>query len=754
MEQYQNMKVVLITEREHKISHPQITVVGLEEGKRLASQLLKNTSTVSNDYETTGENPYLNIPLLGCWHSTRSEDPILIIDHTCIPIGVVVTNEILHNKTIIAHNADFEARWNLRHGLWEGEYRCTMINDQLILSGATGVYFNLVDTCRRRGVVIPEWMNKDVRREFIGANKDFIFEDKHILYNACDAIVLPILLESQEKVIARLNIQFLVHIRSQLVKILARGENYGFVHNSPRWAEIANQKEDEAKRLCDTLTQTVQSQYGLNPEEVNPVLAQLKIRNENKIKKREERREKLQTLLFTMVEKGKEETKAYKTAYSQLASLAEDTSIGTTDPTLEKINWGSSQQVLKIFNKIGCPIPMGVDKKAFGKKPSVGKEARNDWFSQNDGSQFIPVMKGFDKYKKLAHNIKSFGLEWIKTYTNEITGKVHTIFRQAGTRTLRFASGDESKRYFNLQQIPGEVDDDKTSQYYEHAIYRECFGTLLGRSITTLDYTGCEVICMVSLSGDLKLKAVTDLPDQHSYMGTKCWRAVYADRYKRTGDEKWKVLSETYEMSSATPEGKKARKKFKESGIFPVIYGVKESKVASVQGFTPAEGKIFIETIEGEMPVVIQFVKSCAESALRKGYVIHNTRTNSRRWFNAVLDSVKYDMDLSRRERSKIENAARNAPVQGTNVDIICEAMVLIDRWRRLYKVDIEFMGQVHDELLYDHPDSLNALVKVKLKELMKRAAKNYLIEQIYMDAEARQGKTWLKDEIKPKTTT
>lgn len=75
--------------------------------------------------------------------------------------------------------------------------------------------------------------------------------------------------------------------------------------------------------------------------------------------------------------------------------------------------------------------------------------------------------------------------------------------------------------------------------------------------------------------------------------------------------------------------------------------------------------------------------------------------------------------------------------------------MVLIDRWASIYNIDIEFMGQVHDELIYDHPDELNDWIEERLATAMKKAAKSYLMKEISMDVESRQGKTWLKDKRK-----
>src|SRR6185369_5149580 len=73
------------------------------------------------------------------------------------------------------------------------------------------------------------------------------------------------------------------------------------------------------------------------------------------------------------------------------------------------INWGSSKQVLEVLRQLNCPSPTKQDKATRKPKAGVGKEARANWFVANEGSEFEPLMKKFDEFKKIQHNIKSFG---------------------------------------------------------------------------------------------------------------------------------------------------------------------------------------------------------------------------------------------------------------------------------------------------------------------------------------------------------
>lgn len=72
--------------------------------------------------------------------------------------------------------------------------------------------------------------------------------------------------------------------------------------------------------------------------------------------------------------------------------------------------------------------------------------------------------------------------------------------------------------------------------------------------------------------------------------------------------------------------------------------------------------------------------------------------------------------------------------------------MVAIDRWSRLYKLDIRCLGQIHDELVYDFPDSyIESGIANRIKDLMCKVAQRYLIPEISMEATIEIAKTWVK---------
>lgn len=658
---------------------------------------------------------------------------ILVVDNTSVDNSEIFSEEELEYIEFVAHSAGHEAKWGIRKKFEPFKYHCTMVREQVLMAGMEGFRFDLVNVCQRRLKEIPDEWSKDTRSDFTSGSSSFVFEDKHVLYNATDAWVLPYIFKAQEALVNRYNQQFLINCcRARLIRALAEAEVTGFVHNSEKWLGIARARYDQAKKLAADMDHMANDVYGIYLTDVSPTAAEGVKKFEARVEKWIERVEKLKAEILRMESQDKTHLKAYTITKEQLIKAEENP---PKQPEENSINWDSPIQVLTFLRLIHCPIPKAKAKDSPGLKEGVGKEARANWFVEHGDSPFSGFMSKFDKYKQLMHNVNSFGETWIQKYTHPQTKKVYTTFRQADTATLRLASGNADNGLFNLQQIPAR----------EGPEYRECFGTDPGRSIITLDYTGCEIVAMISLSRDLNLKRVSEMPDQHSYMGTKCWRAVYQARYERTGDPKWLDLAQSYVMDQSTPEKKKERTRFKESGVFACVYGVKPPKVAAIQRFAVQDAAVFIKVIEDEMPNVFNFVKGKAAEALVNGYVIHNTRTNSRRWFTPVINQMKYGDEITRSQQIEIESAARNTCVQGTNVDLIVEAMCLIDLWKRLFKVDLRLLGQVHDEVIYDCPTEDVDWICDKVEQLMVRAAQNYLIPELSMKVDARKGLTWKK---------
>lgn len=747
------MTVHLVTRRaDHLLKDNLITVVRPEEynlhthllssSTRRCTRRCTNTTecdwhVLGHDIETRFELPEISEDGLLLSAFCNKDEEVLVIDNTSVSNDEVFDEETLSRCLFIAHSADFEARWGATRGFLPGRYGCTLTNGKRLMSGMTGFRHDLISEIKRwlGPDEVPIWMEKDIRNDFAHIT---VFEDKHILYNASDTIKLIKLYYAQLEQAEALGQAFLHRtINSRIIIPIAKAEVTGIRHDSDRWKIITEERKLKAEKICQELDALVTGTYGLDIRTVNPQLLKQEISKQNNLIKKQKRLEKLQATLNRLRDQKKTHLKSYVVSLDQVAKLEGSLQGADLPSDPVGVNWGSSQQVVKVLRTIGCPVPEAKDQKTRKPKAGVGKEARANWFVNYATSPYLQVMDLFDTFKKIEHNIKAFGEKWLAQYVRN--GRAYTLLDQSGTDTGRFSSGDKKppgalKQYGNFQQIPKRQGKE----------YRECFLADPGRVLITADYKNCEGVIMISLSKDLEMKKITELPDQHSYLGTLAWRAAYAKRYERTGDEMDLSLSRHYVMNQSTPEKEEERTKFKNSGgLFPVAYGVTANKVAASAGITEAEGQAMIDAIKAQIPNVITTLDSKSKEASNFGYVIHNERTGSRRWFTPVLDHVHYRFPLTKSQIIEAEMAARNSPIQGTNSDIMKEAIATIDLWTKLFKQDLRFMLTVHDEGVWDCPADKAEFFLTKIEELMKRAAKNYLIKEIDMEVDAHFGAHW-----------
>jgi DNA polymerase I-like protein with 3'-5' exonuclease and polymerase domains len=458
------------------------------------------------------------------------------------------------------------------------------------------------------------------------------------------------------------------------------------------------------------------------------------------------------------------------------------------------LNYSSSKKMLHIIGLTGEPLPLFKEK---GKEPtaSMREAGLQQYLIERPFTKLRKFLTTYIDYKEAEKFINSYGIKflndrvrnktgWKWGYKNSVTKKVHTIYKPCSTDTGRLASGDADAGYYNSQQIPAKKE------------IRLCFGLTpeeiaLGYWLTTSDLSGAELIIMAALADDQHLyelgadKIINGVKvegDLHSPLATKSWRAVYAHRLKkfialhgketlRTASREkldeyftiWDTENKPYVLTQDIvidkSTNKQLRTDFKRMG-FGVVYGLKDNKGAQTLNIPKDEAKVVINVISSEIPKTIKMVENAAVCALADGYVIFNNRSNNRRWFTPVLNIIdKYNLHkVSREERyhkvkssltfaelSDIEGAARNCRIQGTQADMIKEAMVLTHRTLRSRDPKSGLILSVHDELVAKHKDKEYG---AEIARMMTDTANLYLApysSNIRMRAEHHTLTTWTK---------
>lgn len=696
--------------------------------------------TIVFDTETTDLDAYVGHILLLILGDSENQ---FVIDATCYTSSEL-SNMFISiglDKLYLGQNLKFDYKFTkVKYGIELRNLHDTMIAEQILLQNS-GVGNGLVEIIQRRLKISPAEMNKDIRMEFVGANPEtFVFKNHHIDYSAGDIKYLLPIKVIQDELIKKAKQEFLVtEIEFPLISILGDCELVGFVLDEKKWEE--NIEFNKAKRF---------EYQGKLDEELRSLRDKL-VSEENRIyltggkfdRIRPKEKEDFQFDLFggvSEVEK-KDDKKAY-------------------------INYGSTDQLVNILGRLGQPVPTlqgkhvipefvknakgkeVIDKSAYNF--TTGEGVIEGYLIENPNTPIYIFIKHLIEYREASTRLNTFGRKFIKNFTNKVTKKVHTIFRQCTAATGRLQSGDTKHGWFNSQNIPADKK------------YREAFRTDEGRLISTTDLSGAEAVIMIDKAKDetfYNIAIVND--DAHSPLCQAVWRAIGEHRLinSEPDSEEWQAAEKLANIVVSKKENKDKRTDYKPM-TFGDIYGMHDKKRAKTLNVSIEEAKIAGRVQKSMLPKTYRMVEANSKFALANGYIILNTRTNRRMWYPKVQEARKYNTQLSFMDEHDVGSSARNSPIQGTQADMIKECMVVIWKECLTKELDIKLLGQVHDELIYDFPKHYmdEAFIKFVddagdaklvdagdfIKLTMIKVCNRYL-SFIKIGAEQHVGETWTK---------
>ena len=299
---------------------------------------------------------------------------------------------------------------------------------------------------------------------------------------------------------------------------------------------------------------------------------------------------------------------------------------------------------------------MGIEAKGL-KKTSSGYYSTSEAVLQKLADE-NEIIKDILEYRTLA-KLKS-------TYTDKLSeicdlgSRVHTSYHQAVTSTGRLSSSDP-----NLQNIPIRTKDG--------IVIREAFIAPQGKKLLAIDYSQIELRLMAHYSNDeIMVKSFNNNEDIH----------------KRTASEIFGVNIQDVDDDM--------RRKAKTIN-FGLLYGMSAFGLSNQLSVTRAEADIFLESYFDRYSGVSAFMKNIVEDAKGKKYV---ETLHGRKIHVPNIESSNYLM------RQASERAAINGPLQGSAADIIKIAMIKIAEWIQGNDQEIKMILQVHDELIFEVPDS------------------------------------------------
>jgi len=673
-----------------------------------AKKYLEDNTYICHDKEANGLDPWKSDILYDIF---GDEDTQFVI-HSPYCSAKKYYDYVVPRFTLIGHNIKYDIKLSMtKHNIDIKRVYDTMIAEQRIYM-KSGLFFGLDHLMVRYLGDYPDQSDKSIRNEFIDVDvRKFITLPRHIYYAAGDVEKLEAIRNEQLKKIEQYNLDFLINdIEFPLISMIAKAEVTGWHFDKDKWMEIYDENvkarhelelkmDAEVRRLRDETYPPghPKRMYMIggkwdNNRKHNPIYDLFNHDGTTNVMNLFGEPMKVNTLVGSKAKAAKK-----------------------IDANPNNINYSSEVQIIEIFGRLGEPLLTNDESLVV---PSFTRSGKIDRTSHRFGTgesaftvylSMLPEtrMKTFIdlllEHRGLSTAINNFGANFLSKI-NPVSGKIHTVFRQARAVTGRMQSGGgraEPDKY-NAQNIPSKSD---------FAIrMRNCFIAPEGYLVGTHDYSGAELIIMCSLSQDMKLLNIAK-EDIHSYVAQKCWRNIYKlrayqgiakhEEIRQKRGREFKdadmvnaineniKLSKTFVVNKDT-NGGKTRTAFKPM-TFGTIYGMFASKAAKTLHITKEEGEVVIKTIKREFPDVFTMVENASISAKAQGYLVLNERTKSRAWFPTLIKLLKGEIDSKENFGliSKEMSEARNIRIQGTQADAIKEASVEMQRYIDEHKIDV-----------------------------------------------------------------
>ena len=342
------------------------------------------------------------------------------------------------------------------------------------------------------------------------------------------------------------------------------------------------------------------------------------------------------------------------------------------------VNIDSNQQLLKALNKYGLGLE-STDVKVLARHKGM------------------PLVDELLAYRKAQKFISTYG-ETLIDKINEITGRLHTAFRQM-VSTGRMASSGP-----NLQNIP------------KKQIYRSCYIAKEGHSLVTADMSGAELRILGNLSAD----------------------PVFIDCYMNGIDIHTRTASEVFGIPFDQVKNKDRGNA--KAINFGLCYGLSKYGLARGLKIPEQEAEEMINSYFARYKGVKRLLDRAGKMAVRKR---HSVTVSGRKRFYRLPEYGHPDFE---RKKRSIEREGKNAIIQGANADTIKEAMILAVNRLEERNMKSKLLLTVHDEIVIEAP--------FNEQEEAKRIAEQSLIDGfgkyfdlIPMEADGLIGPCWLKNE-------
>ncbi|MBI4155857.1 MAG: hypothetical protein HY507_01325 [Candidatus Zambryskibacteria bacterium] len=308
-----------------------------------------------------------------------------------------------------------------------------------------------------------------------------------------------------------------------------------------------------------------------------------------------------------------------------------------------------------------------------------------------------PVAQLILEYRELAKLLGTY-IDTIPTQVDK-NNKLHADFLQAGTTTGRM--GCENP---NLQNIPN-----KTELGLE---IRKSFIAEEGYKLISFDYSQIELRIAAFLSGDKKLIQI----------------------FRAGEDVHTSVASEVFGVK---PEEvtKEMRRKAKVIN-FGVMYGMGVTALQKNIGTNREEAQKFLDNYFEKFSGLAEYLEKIKRQTAQRGFT--ETFFGRRRYFPDIRSKLPF-------MKAQAERMAVNAPIQGTEADIVKLAMIEIHKFltQKNLLSDARLLLQVHDELVYEIKGDIVKSIAPEIKNIMENIIEPKKISNVPIVADVFIGDNW-----------
>jgi DNA polymerase I len=354
----------------------------------------------------------------------------------------------------------------------------------------------------------------------------------------------------------------------------------------------------------------------------------------------------------------------------------------------QPFNLASPKQLGDIlFGKMGLPG---------GKKTATGAWSTDVKVMEDLAGQGHELPRTILDWRQLA-KLRGTYTENLTAAISPRTGRVHTSFSLASTTTGRLSSSDP-----NLQNIPIRTEEGRK--------IRAAFIAEPGNLLISADYSQIELRLLAHIGDIPQLKqAFRDGLDIHAMTAS--------------------------EMFGVPIEGMPSETRRRAKAInFGIIYGISAFGLANQLAIPQDEAGAYIRTYFERFPGIRAYMDRMRAEVREQGFV---TTLFGRKIHIPMIKSKSVG------ERQFAERAAINAPIQGAAADVMRRAMIRMPEALREAGLSARILLQVHDELVFEAPETEAEKVCDVASRVMARAAEPAVAFSIPLVVEARAARDW-----------